>query len=359
MMRNETRKLLFPVITVLFLLLSGCGKGNASKPEAKSTSKVAGSLTINGKEEPLTQVYARRLDAKLDENEAAIDVLLTNQAVDDAMLARVFGEMEKDSYYQNAEILKGSSLRGLHLRIPKNSDYKSWGQGKVGFYDTLLTPEGFSRTGITYRFQEFDLRKGNLKGKIEKEWEVTSVDRDFKERKDLCHYSLSFEVSLGESGGRAANSDDATSSLPEEGMATGTLISKDGATALKYAYAWKKRVFFDESDAETVILVTDKPIPKAAMAEIVREVEQLDDQGLQGLAFLVDTFGRLYAGYAITKDEFLSTTLFKNVAYAVENGRAKGRVDYDKDPDSKIEFSLKDFSVTFDAPLKSEPVQLP
>jgi hypothetical protein len=55
----------------------------------------------------------------------------------------------------------------------------------------------------------------------------------------------------------------------------------------------------------------------------------------------------MYWGYVITKTGLLNTNRFRNVEYAVENGRAKGKSDYAKGDNDKT-----DFSVNFDASLK-------
>lgn len=343
MMRKETRSLQFVVVAVI-VLLTGCGKGNVSKPEANSSGKVEGSLTVNGKTEALKHLYARRVDAKpVYGGEAAIDVLLTNQPISDELLKKIFDEMDKQVFERDERVVKGSPLTALSFRIPKNQNLKNW--GKVRSDGTLVTPEGFIGGRTTHEFQEFDLQKGLMKAKAEKEWEENNFGDSSNGKKNQCTYSLSFEASLGEPNVRTSNS----GTLPDQGTATGTMTSNDGSAAeLKYAYAWKQRLFFDEPEEKTVVLVTDKPIPNDKKAEIVGEVASLDKHGLRGLTFMINEFGKMYWGYIIAKSDLLNTNMFKNVEYAVENGRVKGKADFDKGDDD-----TRDFSVTFDAPLKN------
>lgn len=337
-------KQILVIIAIVIGIVTGCGKGQVSKPEAKSSGKVEGSLTVNGKTEALKHLYARRVDAKPGYGgEAAINVLLTNQPISDELLNRLFEEMDKQPFERDELVVKGSSLSALSFRISKNQSFKNW--GTIRSDGTLVTPEGFIGGRTTHEFQEFDLQKGLLRAKAEKEWEENKLGDGSKRKSNQCSYSLSFEASLGESNVRSAK----VEALPDQGTATGMMTSKDGvAIELKYAYAWKERLFFDEPEEKTVVLVTDKPIPRDKKAEVVDEVQSLDRHGVQGLRFMINEFREVYWVYFIAKSDLFNTNSFNNVEWVVENDRVRGKADF-----AKSGSDTRDFSVTFDAPLKN------
>lgn len=349
MMREKTRSLHF-VVAAVILLISGCGKGdvsnssakgNSQEAEAKSSGKVEGSLTVNGKTEALMHLYARRVDARpVYGGGAAIEVLLTNKPISEELLKKIFEETDKLIALRNERVVKGSLLTAVHFRIPKEQYRKN--RSKVSSDGTLVTPEHFSGGRTSHEFQEFDLRKGVIKAKAEKEWD----EKDFSNgTKVQCSYSLSFEASLGEPNVLPAKS----GKLPDQGTATGKMTTKDGSAAeLKYAYAWKEQLFFDEPDEKTVVLVIDKPLPNDKKAQIIDNVTTLGRYGLQGVIIMINEFGQLYSGYIISPSELMNTNLFENVEYAVENGRVKGNADYRERGNHP-----RDFSFTFDAPLKN------
>jgi hypothetical protein len=328
------------------------GKAPAAKPKAapvrgpmaKSNGAVAGSFTINGRPVRLRYVYAMRRQASPPNHHGLIDLYITDQPVPEEVFRKI-AEDEYHLYYVNSEHFQGTPVRGMHLCIDKGRSF-----GEVSYFWTLITPD--AATSDMIDFASFNIQKGKLQAR-------TSGKGDRGGLK--WNYSLSINATLDnlapQSGGAIFTRIDeagirsATSLPPEEGRASGNVTLKGKVTQLRYAYAWREKIFFDERDEQIYILITESPAPKERKI-FTNSMEMgllIGSDKIRGIRLTVDASGVVWAASFLLQSGTLtdSTDRTKVTEIRIENGRVKGKAEY------QGEDGIRTFTVTFDAPLKN------
>ncbi len=344
--KTAKRQSHFAILGLLILVaLAGCAK----KKAAQLADKIEGTLTIDDKNFPLQYVYARRAEAIPDKRESSIEILLANEKIPEATLAKLFGYLLDDTAFSYYDIMQETPIRALHLRIYKNQGYKD---GAIAFYPEMFLPDDTIQVNTDHEFEAFDLKKRIIKAKAKNEWE----QRDYSggALKDVKYsYSFAFETSLMGANTKA-EANELASAPPEEGAADGTMKTNDEVSPLKFAYACKEKIFFDEPEVVVKLLITDKPLPEKNRLEAFQSLSDLVyELELQGtIEITLDQFGRIKGGYVRSRSGTLSTNWFAPKECALEIDRVNGSFHYDKPENSSIDFDVKDFSVTFAAPLR-------
>jgi hypothetical protein len=330
------------------ILLTGCARQQSTtttEAGPAGDTKVTGNLSVKGKAEALKHVYTRRVEATPEGKQAAIEVLLVNQALSEALVDKIFAD-EENRFMNSDNILKDTTIHALYLNIPKNQ-YK---KDIVNYDATLITPRDSFQQGDDTKFSEFDLKKGVLTAKTDSQWDDSFFNDKFHEVKVKCSYSVDFQAVLQAPAGQPVGADPPATQIPAEGTANGKMTYEGETVALKYAYAKRFKLFFDEPEDYMIVLLTDKTIPEPSRLEIFEKNGWLYSKyKLQGMVLMIDQFGRINGGGVESKSDALSTNLFTPKQCALENGRIKGQTSYDKE--RRMSKDERDFSVTFDAPL--------
>jgi hypothetical protein len=340
--RKQTR---FAMLSLLILIaLAGCAKEKAA---VKSPDKIQGTLSIDGNNISLKHIYARRTEAIEDQKRPYIEILLASEKIPDETLTEIYSALA-DGGYLSDSALTGTSIKGLHIRIDKTQRYKDV---EIGFYMDLLIPEDVIYTDADHKFEAFDLKRGAIKASAKNEWEQTDYG-NMNSRKVKYSYAVTFETSLTSSNTAAT---ELSSQPPAEGSADGMVQTKDEVIPLKYAYACREKMFFDEPEVQVKLLITSSPIPEKDRLKALNDLWDLDFESRPegSVEIKIDQFGRMEYGYIRAKSDNLSTNRFTPKACLLEGDRIKGNFQKEINEKSSVDFSIKDFSATFDAPLKT------
>jgi len=286
-------------LTAMLLFVNCAGKpGRPSEPD-----KISGSLTINGKTENLTHVYARRLTterlltsvygrsmtaADLTYRREHFVMVFTNRAVPEDAMAKVLEDYHASVLEQ--DFLPDKSIRGVVFVVTKTTL-----PGLRKGYDGHVINAGRAYTASGY-FDEFSMQKGRMRGK-------TSVaDYDGSEvgiytddqRKFTCKFSVAFEVTPQgkpiHKEFEGAVSPDIPYLLSKQGTAEGSLTVDDKTVDLKYAYALRKREFFDEPEEHIKILATDQPLSDEVLVEVLYKGMNPTKMDIQGVILHIYTY---------------------------------------------------------------------
>lgn len=359
-------------VTYLFALLLVIGGsveakqvGAPSSPKwLKSDGVTQGTLTISGRRVLIKHAYARRVAGSPDQQDfartASIEILLSDKPLTEEVLqsitknidANILVQDTRSLYREEAELLKSAAVTALYFSITKNQENME----SPGYQEVILTPDGLVFTNSYPEFQPFSLNKGLLtasaKNDVTKEIEYYDEQEEKQSKMQIKYnYAVSFRAKLNQSASTPASSLSASSQPPTEGKASGTLIAGGETVALKYAYARKERLFFDEPEEHVRVLMTDKAVaaellPKAFESEFLPSGIEL-----RGVELLIDEFGvirkystRSWGAPISSKVTSLGGELDIREC-AIEKERVKGRIEYKKEGDKK-------FSATFDVPLK-------
>jgi hypothetical protein len=134
---------------------------------------------------------------------------------------------------------------------------------------------------------------------------------------------------------------DAKTTTPGLGEASGTYTVKGETIALKYAYAGRGERFGEES---IIVLLTDKPIPPDKVAEEIESQTMLLAEQIRGLEYVIDKNGYWVRFHPSQYQESRGGTPKE---FVVENDTVRGR---DEDTGSLSE-SRYSRSVSFEARL--------
>lgn len=122
----------------------------------------------------------------------------------------------------------------------------------------------------------------------------------------------------------------------QPGQASGSYTAKGEVVELKYAYAGRAERFGTES---LVVLVTENPIPPAAVAEEIKSTAMLEGEKVRGLEYVLDEnsmWVRFHPG------QYQESTSNKLKEYKVENGVVRGNDENDGSlTDGKYKRSVK------------------
>ena len=110
----------------------------------------------------------------------------------------------------------------------------------------------------------------------------------------------------------------------QPGQASGTFTPKGESIELKYAYAGRAERFGNES---LVILVTEKPIPPAALAEEIKSTAMLEGEEIRGLEYVMMDENSMWVRYHPGQYQESSSNKLKD--YKVENGIVRAIDDND------------------------------
>ena len=104
----------------------------------------------------------------------------------------------------------------------------------------------------------------------------------------------------------------------QPGQASGTYTAKGEVVELKYAYAGRGVRFGSES---LIILLTDKPIPSAAVAEEIKSTPLLEGDKIRGLEYVIEENGMWVRFHP---SQYQESTSNKLKEYKVENETVRG-----------------------------------
>lgn len=249
------------------LIFSSCTSA-PNESGSPTLSGLAGSLTIDGKTEKLGHVFARRIECNLKGGDEAIVVLLSNKPLpitELIILLKDFslGEKERDFF-------KDSSIYGLFFVIEKEKPFK---ENLVSFDRFIIRAGRLHQTDIMVGefLEDFSLKQGRISARSKQDPEDVSQDEP---QSDLKYsYTASFEADLqGRSVCEAfegSPSADEGAVFSEPGTAEGVVVVSGKKIKLEYAYARRKKVFFDEPDELIEVVITGRPYQGEEIATIL------------------------------------------------------------------------------------------
>jgi len=338
-------------VAFLFLALSlsliDCSSVLGQTASTTMSDIVTGQLSFDAKPAILKHIYAHRMKRSNSGGDREILALvLTTKALSAADLQNLLNRYSLSLMEQ--ELLADKMVTGLFFLIVKNN---------------LRLPiyiENFISTGRVYRnggrpFLEFDLSKGRMRGKA-----VDATTENGADGTDATggarfnyRYTVKFEATLrGEAlyqvlDGAAAPGE-LTTNL-KQGTAEGTLTVNGSQINLKYAYAARKRLFFDEPEESMPVLITDRPVSKEDLLRTFRDKE-LIAPGFQGILVTftnqkISFLSMFIFHQSLESGVFATATGAEEVTITKENISAKV-VGEDKTTRDRWTYSVK-FSASF------------
>jgi hypothetical protein len=263
------------------LLLVDCPSLLGQNQSTPETDIVTGRLSIDGKPVHLQHIYARRMKRSTRAgNREVLALVLTTKALSAADLQSLF---ERYSFTQmEQELIRDKTVTGLFFLIEKNN------------LRPVIYVESLIRAGHVYRnevrqFLEFDFRKGRMMGRASDASTAGEADgtKEAGNAKLNYRYSAKFEATLR---GELLNSELEGAAAPGElvanlrqGTAEGTLSVNGSIVNLKYAYAARERLFFDEPEESLTVLITDQQHSKEVLLRSLRREAPIE-KSFQGVS---------------------------------------------------------------------------
>ena len=248
------------------LILTNCA-GTQEKSGSLKDAGATGTLTIDGKTEKLEHVYARRIERYRLGGDEAIAVFLANKPLPKAELDTLLNDFAYGA--KQMDFLKDSSINGLFFLIKKEEPFHEL----VGFERFVIKAGRLLEAPVMAGewFKEFSLMQGRVIARSEG---PEFVPDDYKPENGLTYsYTARFESDLqGKSACKefeGSPSADVGAVISEPGTAVGSVVVNGKKMKLEYAYARRKRVFFDEPDELVEVLITDRPCKVEEIATIL------------------------------------------------------------------------------------------
>ena len=249
------------------LIFSSCS-GTHEKNGSQTQSSSFGTLTLDGTTDKLLHVFARRIELYRLGGDEAIAVFLANKPLPEAELNTLLDEY---AYGANErDFLKDNSINGLFFIIKKEELFKD---KYVGFERFVIKAGRLFEAPVMVGewFKEFSLMQGRI---IARSNGPEYVPEDYQPENGLQYsYTTRFEADLH---GRSvvkefegSPSADVGAVFSKQGTAQGELILNGKNRKLRYAYARRKRVFFDEPDELVHVLITEQPVSVEEVATIL------------------------------------------------------------------------------------------
>jgi hypothetical protein len=256
---------------------------------AVANNAVSGAVTINGKAENLSHVYARRMVWSSISSSGKLEyfaLVFTNKPVPEDEMSKLLKNFAGNVGEQ--DFLKDKSISGVvfivHKGMASNITVRYEGQ-------VILDGRSYISRGS---FNEFSMQKGRMRGKTS---QADASGNEIKVTPDkgepfTYKYTVEFEVTpQGEPIHKeleGAVSPDLPYLLSGPGRAEGT-VTVDGKTVnLKYAYALRKREFFDEPEEKLEVLATDKPVAKDVLLKFLYTGGYFTKEGkVQGVLLMI------------------------------------------------------------------------
>ena len=350
-MSNEETDLMRTTLLAVIaaLVLSGCAAQD--KPGSEKQSKVTGSLTIEGKTEKLEHVFARRIerDLYMAGADEAIAVLLSNKPLPMTEL----GVLLKDFSYgpTEREFLKDTSITGLLLTIKKEEPSEP---GRV-LYDRYVIRAG--RLSLDQRmneaFSDFRLIQGRISARAEHKTAPDEGDEDKSQKHLKYSYTANFDTILQSRSVckefEGSSSSNTAPVFSEPGSAQGEVVVNGKAIKLEYAYARRKKVFFDEPDEKIQVVITNRAYTVEEIASLLDMT--VNKRPLQGLVLTFSNNPNMSAGLSVHKAVDPPDSVPGNVKmgdFLIKpdriSGKTKGADDFFKDKWS--------YSFSIDVPFK-------
>jgi hypothetical protein len=339
----------FLIFLTALLLFANCASKQEEKTapanhavanNAVANHAVSGTVTINGKAENLSHVYARRMVWTSSISSGKLEyfaLVFTNKPVPEAEMSKLLKGFAGNVWEQ--DFLQDKSISGVVFIVDKvkSLNFEQRYEGQV-----IHDGRSYISTG---NFNEFSMQKGRMRGKTsraDRSGGEIKVTPD-KGKPFTFKYAVEFEATpQGEPLNKeweGAVSSDLPYLLSEPGRAEGA-VTVDGKTVnLKYAYALRKREFFDEPEETIKILATDKPVAEDVLLKFLYTGGYNPKEGkVQGLLLTIspDNDKRLDVpilhqsaddGYINTNSaiEGLSITGERVTAKATEAGTQSGK----------------------------------
>jgi hypothetical protein len=308
---------------------------------AVSNGSVGGTFSVDGKTVNLKYVYALRRPSMPPMTAAALELLVTDKPVPEAILKTITAK-EMRLFYLDEDYFKGTSITGIFFWISKGSGN---GGDQVGYFQTLIAPESYQLD--IKKFSSFTMQKGKLKAKAVDKGEKGGIK---------WNYALDLSAALEALPSPTGLPDTTFAGTPigvppDEGKASGSIEKKGSKTIkLNVAYVWRAKNFFDEPDETIYVLATERSVAKDKdLFADSSEIYELGEQGkLPGVLIMLEPAGTVLSGTVL-----LDRTSYQDFygrptvsGFKIENGRVKGRAEYKSDDQSRT------YTLTFDAPLK-------
>lgn len=244
------------LVTAFFL--SNCERIEVQKPSPEQ-SEVTGTLTIDGKTEKLNNVYAQRIPGN------RLGVLVTTKPVPEKELPALFEPFSPRSnskFNDQKDFLKANQIDGLFLNIDKQQ------RGNTVSYEQSFIHAGrITDQPVYQQFEQFSLKQGKIIAKCGKASDA------------------SFEVSLKGEPPCKEHEGTPTQETPvirsEQGTAQGRFTMNGSSIELKYAYAQRKRVFFDEPDEAIVVVISEHALSDQEVTDILNQPDERKIQSLK------------------------------------------------------------------------------
>jgi len=268
-------------------MIASCADKPASRPLPPEPDKVSGSLTINGKTDSLTHVYAHRMVFPGSKREY-FALVFSNKAVPEDAMPKAFQDLDLAVIEQ--DFLPDKSIRGLAFVVKKTSPLPGFPVSYNGY--VINAGRVYLTTGS---FDDFSLQKGRVQGKESlahydgSEVEIAPGDQ----RTFTYKYSVAFEATPQGQPAYKEFEGAARPNIPyrlsKQGKADGSLTFDDNTIDLKYAYALRTREFFDEPEEHIQILATDRPLSEKVLVEVLVEGKNPITMDIQGVVLNIYT----------------------------------------------------------------------
>lgn len=230
--------------------------------------------------------------------------MLTNKPVPEADMPTLLEKFEASIEQQS--FLSDKSMSGLVFIISKGAVPDP----DIGFNGHVIK-EGRAHLVTRGEIQGFSMKKGAMKGKAHYEDARSGGEIELKlsdGKKFTYKYAVEFEaMAQGEPLFRereGAVPPDIPYLLSKQGTAEGTLTVDDKTVVLKYAYALRKREFFDEPEEHIKILATDQPLSDEVLVNVLYKDMDPTKMVIQGIILHI---------FAHTSKDFETTICHKRV----------------------------------------------
>jgi hypothetical protein len=331
------------------LILTNCA-GSHEKSESHADAGVTGTLTLDGKTETLGHVFARRIerDLYMAGADEAIAVFLSNKPLPLTELGLLLKDFSKG---EDREFLNETSITGLCFIIKKERSFKD---DTISMDDRYIMTKGRLRQCpimVGELLEGFSLKHGRISARSEHKLLAPDPSENDSKSDLKYSYTVSFETDLQ---GRSVCPefegsppvDEAVVSEP--GTAQGTAIVNGKKIELKYAYARRKKVFFDEPDELIEVVITNRPYQAEEIVTLLDN--NPNSRSLQGLILAFSNNPTVTATLFVHKSaepRYLPSRLEPN-DFAITRDRISGKTK-GSDEAFKEKWS---YSVSLDVPFK-------
>lgn len=264
------RKLLV-IVTACVVVLT-----QASSLFAVESGRAAGKFVVNGKARPVKFAYAQQV--KNEEGGVEYHVVVSDRALFPSTLA---AEHKWSDFVESS----GGGLAKFVFAPDKTLQ-------QVHIQDSALSMSGFTMGASEMTATVTELSAGNISARMKSDEEHEFFD-------DVVAFDLSFSASVGDGEygeNRAARKElEPKFAKLAEGAASGSLVVAGERAQLSHVYAVTAPGMFDESKRDTIVILSDKPISDALLADARKLSSEAQRGAFQGVIIRLDEESQPYS----------------------------------------------------------------